>query len=182
MQYINETVRLTSKEATTMYSGIMVDTNNFTRRVGVRTFESAAYLRKKGADISAVNRLFKNNIEDYKAKATTISNAKIYKDEYAIAICDNKDVESPTAVGAQAANELLMVKGVKASFVLTPYNNQIYISARSVDNKNVQLLMEELGGGGHMTLAGAQVKGEKVEDVEKQLKKLITAKIKEGEL
>ena len=181
MQYINETVRLTSKEADTMYSGIMVDTNNFTRRVGVRTFEAAAYLKKKGADISTVNRMFRNSIEDYKAKANTISNAEIYKDVFAISVCEAKDVESPTTVGAQAANELLMVKDVKASFVLTPYNDQIYISARSID-KNVQLIMEEFGGGGHMTLAGAQVKGEKVEAVEKELKKVITAKMKEGEL
>ena len=181
MQYINETVRLTSKEADTMYSGIMVDTNNFTRRVGVRTFEAAAYLKKKGADITTVHRMFRNDLEDYKAKANTISNAEIYKDVYAIAVCDTKDVESPTTVGAQAANELLMVKGVKASFVLTPHNDQVYISARAID-KNVQLIMEEFGGGGHMTLAGAQVKGEKVETVEKNLKKIISAKIKEGEL
>lgn len=181
MQYINETVRLTNKEANTMYSGIMVDTNNFTRRVGVRTFEAAAYLRKKGADIATVNKMFRNKLEDYKAKADTISNAEIYKDVYAISVCTAKDVESPTTVGAQAANELLTVKDIKASFVLTPYNDQVYISARSID-KNVQLLMEEFGGGGHMTLAGAQVKGEKVEDVVKQLKKLITTKMKEGEL
>ena len=181
MQYTNETVRLTTKEANTMYSGIMVDTNNFTRRVGVRTFEAAAYLRKKGADIATVNKMFRNKLEDYKAKADTISNAEIYKDVYAISVCTAKDVESPTTVGAQAANELLTVKDIKASFVLTPYNDQVYISARAID-KNVQLLMEEFGGGGHMTLAGAQVKGEKVEDVVKQLKKLITAKMKEGEL
>ena len=181
MQYINETVRLSVKEANTMYSGIMVDTNNFTRRVGVRTFEAAAYLRKKGAEIATVNQMFRNKLEDYKAKADTISNAEIYKDVYAISVCTAKDVESPTTVGAQAANELLTVKGIKASFVLTPYNDQVYISARAID-KNVQLLMEEFGGGGHMTLAGAQVKGEKVEDVVKQLKKLITAKMKEGEL
>ncbi len=181
MQYINETVRLSVKEANTMYSGIMVDTNNFTRRVGVRTFEAAAYLRKKGAEIATVNKMFRNKLEDYKAKADTISNAEIYKDVYAISVCDAKDVDSPTTVGAQAANELLTVKDIKASFVLTPYNDQVYISARSID-KNVQVLMEEFGGGGHMTLAGAQVKGAKVEDVVKQLKKLITAKIKEGEL
>ena len=181
MQYVNETVRLSVKEANTMYSGIMVDTNNFTRRVGVRTFEAAAYLRKKGAEIATVNKMFRNKLEDYKAKADTISNAEIYKDVYAISVCDAKDVDSPTTVGAQAANELLTVKDIKASFVLTPYNDQVYISARSMD-KNVQVLMEEFGGGGHMTLAGAQVKGAKVEDVVKQLKKLITAKIKEGEL
>lgn len=181
MQYINETVRLSVKEANTMYSGIMVDTNNFTRRVGVRTFEAAGYLRKKGADISTVNQMFRNKLEDYKAKADTISNAEIYKKVYAISVCTAKDVESPTTVGAQAANELLTVKDIKASFVLTPYNDQVYISARAID-KNVQLLMEEFGGGGHMTLAGAQVKGAKVEDVVKELKKLITAKMKEGEL
>lgn len=181
MQYITETVRLTVKEANTMYGGIMVDTNNFTRRVGVRTFEAAAYLRKKGAEIATVNKMFRNKLEDYKAKADTISNAEIYKDVYAISICDAKDVDSPTTVGAQAANELLTVRDIKASFVLTPYNDQVYISARAID-KNVQILMEEFGGGGHMTLAGAQVKGSKVEDVVKDLKKAISSKIKEGEL
>ncbi|MCR5430688.1 MAG: DHH family phosphoesterase [Eubacterium sp.] len=181
MQYIEEAVRLPVKEANTMYGGIMVDTNNFTRHVGVRTFEAAAYLRKQGAEISTVNKMFRNKLEDYKAKADTISNAEVYKDVYAISVCTAKDVESPTTVGAQAANELLTVKDIKASFVLTPYNDQVYISARAVD-KNVQLLMEEFGGGGHMTLAGAQVKGEKVEDVVKKLKKLITSKMKEGEL
>lgn len=182
MQYTNEVVKLTAKEADTMYAGILVDTNNFTRRVGSRTFESAAYLRKKGADVANTNNLFRNDIEDYKAKADTISNTEIYKDRFAIAVCEAKNVESPTVVGAQVANDLLTVKGVKASFVLTPYGEQVYISARSVDNINVQVLMEEFNGGGHMTLAGAQVKTTKVEDVEKDLKKLISKKIKDGDL
>ena len=182
MQYTNEAVRLTAKEAESMYAGIYVDTNNFSRRVGSRTFEAAAYLRRKGADITSINMLFRNNIEDYKAKADAISNTEIFKDRFAISICDAKNVESPTVVGAQVANELLTVKGVKGSFVMTPHGDKVYISARSVDNINVQIIMEEFGGGGHMTLAGAQVVSDDVKEVEKELKKLLSEKIKSGDL
>ncbi|MBQ2642942.1 MAG: DHH family phosphoesterase [Eubacterium sp.] len=181
MQYINEVIRMSKQEANILYSGIMMDTNNFTRRTGVRTFEAAAYLRRKGADIATVHKAFRNDLGDFKAKAASISNAEIYKDVFAISVCDG-DADSPTLVGAQVANELLNVKDVKASFVLTPYNKQIYISARALDNMNVQVMMEEFGGGGHMTLAGAQVKGATIEEVTKDLKKLIDKKIKEGEI
>lgn len=183
MQYINETVKLTKMEAEALYSGIMVDTNNFTDRTGVRTFEAAAYLKKSGADITAVRRMFREEMADYKAKATAIRNAEIFMDFYALSVyIPNGQEVSPTVVGAQAANELLNVKNIKASFVLTPYHDQIYISARSVGRVNVQTIMEEFGGGGHMNLAGAQVKETSVEEVLKQIKFAIKQKAQEGEL
>ena len=182
MQYIPETIKLSKMEAETIYGGIMVDTNNFINRTGVRTFEAAAYLKKNGADISKVRRMFRDDINDYKAKALAIQNTTIYKDEYAISVCDAKNVSSPTVVGAQAANELLNIKDVKASFVCTPYNDMIYISARSVDKVNVQVLMEEFGGGGHMNLAGAQVKDASLGEVVQMIKNLISKKIEEGDM
>lgn len=182
MQYIKETVKLTKPEAEALYGGIMVDTNNFTNRTGVRTFEAAAYLKKNGADITRVRRMFRDDISDYKAKAIAIQNTEIYMDEYAISVCLAQGVPSPTVVGAQAANELLNVKNVKASFVCTPYNDQIYISARSIDKVNVQLIMEEFGGGGHMNLAGAQVKDKSVGEVTELLKQVISKRLEEGEI
>lgn len=182
MQYISETVKLTKLEAEAIYGGIMIDTNNFTNRTGVRTFEAAAYLKKNGADISKVRRMFRDDISDYKAKAAAIQNTEIYMQEYAISVCRAVDVSSPTVVGAQAANELLNVKDVKASFVCTPYNDQIYISARSIDKVNVQLIMEEFGGGGHMNLAGAQVRDKSVSEVVSILKQVISERLEEGEI
>ena len=181
MQYIPETVKINKIEAEALYGGIMVDTNNFTNRTGVRTFEAAAYLKRNGADITRVRRMFRDDIEDYKAKAAAIQNTEIYKGEYAISVCTGNKVSSPTVVGAQAANELLNVKGVKASFVCTPYNDKIYISARSLEKVNVQLIMEEFGGGGHMNLAGAQVKNQSLGEVIQNLKTIITKRIEEGD-
>lgn len=182
MQYINETVKLTKPEAEALYAGISVDTNNFTNRTGVRTFEAAAYLRKNGADVAKVRRMFRDDIDDYKAKALAIQNTEIFMDEYAIATCPSKGIASPTVVGAQVANELLNIKGVKASFVCTPYNEQIYISARSVDKVNVQVIMEQFGGGGHMNLAGAQVKDKTEGEVIYMIKELISQMIEEGDI
>lgn len=182
MQYINETVRLTKLEAEALYAGIMVDTNNFTNRTGVRTFEAAAYLRKHGADITKVRRMFRNDIEDYKVRALAINNTEVFMKEFAISICSGDEIDMPTVVGAQVANELLNVKGIKASFVCTPYKEKIYISARSLDKINVQLIMEEFGGGGHMNLAGAQVEESSVDKVIEKLKKVISTKIEEGDI
>ena len=182
MQYINETVKLTKTEAEALYAGISVDTNNFTNRTGVRTFEAAAYLKKNGADVAKVRRMFRDDINDYKAKASAIQNAEIFLEEFAITSCPSRGVSSPTVVGAQVANELLNVKGVKASFVCTSYNDQIYISARSVDKVNVQRIMEQFGGGGHMNLAGAQVRDRMTGEVIQMIKHTIERLIEEGEI
>ena len=159
----------------------MVDTNNFINRTGVRTFEAAAYLKKNGADVARVRRMFRDDLSDYKAKALAIQNTEIFMDGYALSVCSPQGVSSPTIVGAQAANELLNVKNVKASFVCTPYNDQVYISARSIDKINVQVIMEQFGGGGHMNLAGAQVRNKTTGEVIVMLKKVIETMIEEGD-
>lgn len=157
VQYIAGTVKVRSNEADCMYSGIMVDTNNFTTKTGVRTFEAAAFLRRCGADVTRVRKMFRDGAQEYKAKAETVRNAEIYKNAYAMGVCPSEGLDSPTEIGAQAANELLGINGIKASFVVTAYNGKIYISARSIDEVNVQIIMERLGGGGHMNIAGAQL-------------------------
>ena len=182
IQYFDEYIKLKQQEADAMYSGIMVDTNNFSNRTGVRTFEAAAFLRKSGADVSRVRKMFRDDMADYKAKAEAIRNSEIFMSQYALAICPSKGLESPTVVGAQAANELLNIKGIKASFVVTHYNDQMYISARSIDDINVQLIMEKLGGGGHINLAGAQVRGYTGRETIDLIKKTIKEMVEEGEI
>lgn len=157
LQYVDGSVKVRANEADCLYSGMIIDTNNFTAKTGVRTFEAAAYLRRCGADVTRVRKMLRDDAKEYKAKAETIGRAEIYKNAYAISVCPAEGLESPTVVGAQAANELLNINGIKASFVITKYQNQIYISARSIDELNVQIIMERLGGGGHMNIAGAQL-------------------------
>lgn len=172
LQYFSDDLRIRNMEADCIYAGIMIDTNNFTTRAGVRTFEAAAFLRRSGADVTRVRKMLRDNIESYKARAEAVRTAKIYRDYFAIARCPSEGLESPTVVGAQAANELLNIAGVKASFVLTQYNHEVYISARAIDEINVQVMMEKMGGGGHMNIAGAQVKAP-VEEVEQMLRDII---------
>ncbi len=182
LQYIGEGIRLRNEEADCLYSGIMIDTNNFMTKTGVRTFEAAAYLRRNGADVTRVRKLFRENADEYKAKADAVSQAEIYRSCYAITICPGEDLQSPTIVGAQAANELLNIKGVKASFVLTEYQSKIYVSARSIDEVNVQVVMERLGGGGHMNIAGAQIENTSIEEAIQMVKNTLDTMIEEGEL
>lgn len=172
LQYFADGLRLRNIEADCIYAGIIIDTNNFTTRAGVRTFEAAAFLRRNGADVTRVRKLLRDNLDSYKARAEAVRNAEIYRQYFAIAICPSEGLESPTVVGAQAANELLNISDVKASFVLTSYHNEVYISARAIDEVNVQVLMEALGGGGHLTVSGAQIKAP-VEVAEKMLKQVI---------
>lgn len=182
LQYTGEDIKIRAEEADAMYAGIVVDTNNFVSKTGVRTFEAAAFLRRNGADVTRVRKLFRENAAEYKAKADAVSQAEIYKGAYAISTCTNQDIQSPTVVGAQAANELLNIKGVKASFILTEYQNQIFISARSIDEVNVQVIMEHLGGGGHMNIAGCQMDDVSVAEAVGVLKHTIDTMIEEGEL
>ena len=180
LQYFADCLKLRSIEADCIYAGIMIDTNNFTTRAGVRTFEAAAFLRRCGADVTRVRKMLRDNIDSYKARAEAVRTAKIYRDYFAIARCPSEGLESPTVVGAQAANELLNIAGVKASFVLTSYNNEVYISARAIDEVNVQVMMERMGGGGHLNIAGAQVK-DTMDETEKMLKEIIDQLYQEGE-
>lgn len=182
LQYIGDNIKIRSDEADSMYSGIMIDTDNFAQKTGVRTFEAAAFLRRNGADVTRVRKLFREDVNDYKARADAVSQAEIYKDYYAISVCEAEDCASPTVVGAQAANELLNIKGIKASFVFTYYNNQVFISARSIDEVNVQIIMEKLGGGGHMSVAGAQLSDSTVMDAIELLKKTLDEMIDGGDI
>ncbi|MDE6662979.1 MAG: DHH family phosphoesterase [Lachnospiraceae bacterium] len=182
LQYISDGMKLKSEEAACLYAGIMIDTNNFMTKTGVRTFEAAAYLRRNGADVTWIRKLFRDDAAEYKAKADAVSQAEIYRQSYAISICHGEHVQSPTVVGAQAANELLNIKGVKASFVLTEYDGLIYISARSIDEVNVQVIMERMGGGGHMTMAGCQLRDSSFDGGIIVIKNTLDTMIEEGEL
>lgn len=183
LQYIHDNVKLRPAEADCIYSGIMIDTNNFTAKTGVRTFEAAAYLRRNGADVTRVRKMFRNDMEDYKARAEAVRNAEVVLGSYAVSVSAPGSVsETPTIIGAQAANELLNIIGIKASFVLTEYQGEIYISARSIDELNVQLVMEKLGGGGHMNIAGAQLKEMSIEEAKELLIRTLETMQREGEI
>ncbi|WP_022775250.1 DHH family phosphoesterase [Butyrivibrio sp. AE2015] len=182
LQYIGENVKIKNEEADSLYSGMIVDTNNFMNKTGVRTFEAAAFLRRNGADVTRVRKLFREDANEYKAKADAVSQAEVYRGRYAISVLINDDIQSPTIIGAQAANELLNIKGVRASFVCTEYQNQVYVSARSIDEVNVQVVMEKLGGGGHMSSAGCQMEGVSAAEAVVVVKNTIDKMIDEGEL
>lgn len=182
LQYVADSVRIKSAEAEAMYAGIVIDTNNFKNQAGVRTFEAAAFLRRNGADVTRVRKMFRDKMEDYKARAEAVRQAEVFEDDFAISVCPAEGVESPTVVGAQAANELLNIVGMKASVVLTSYEGKIYVSARSIDEVNVQVMMEKLGGGGHRTIAGAQLSGITVEEAKEKIKELIREMKEKGEI
>lgn len=182
LQYIADGIRVKPQEADAMYAGIVLDTNNFNNQVGVRTFEAAAYLRRSGADITRVRKLFREEMADYKAKAEAVRQADVYQGSFAISVCPSEGIENPTIVAAQAANELLEIKEIKASVVMSRYNGVIYLSARSIDEVNVQVMMERLGGGGHRTVAGAQLPGASIEEAREKVKQVIQEMIEKGEV
>ncbi len=182
MQYIREGIKAKPIEADCMYGGIVIDTREFTNQTGVRTFEAAAYLRRCGADIIRIRKTFREDFIDYQAKADTISKADIYREYYAISTLERAGTESPTVLCAKAANELLNIRGIKASIVLTKVEDTVFISARSIDELNVQVLMEKLGGGGHRTVAGAQMKGFTIEECIDKVRAAIDEMIEEGEV
>lgn len=182
LQYVDTGAKLRAVEADCMYAGIVVDTNNFMTKTGVRTFEAAAYLRRSGADVTRVRKLFREDASEYMAKAKTIRDAMIYNNDYAISVCDATGCQSPTIVAAQAANELLNINGVKASFVFTEFQGKVHLSARSIDELNVQVVTEKLGGGGHLNVAGAQFEGISVNEAIKLLQDTIDDMIDNGEI
>ena len=182
LQYFDEDIKLSAQEADAIYAGILIDTNNFVNSTGVRTFEAAAFLRRCGADITLVRKLFRDDMESYRAKAEIISSAEVYHNKFAIARGVDLHIESPTIIGAQAANELLDISEIKASFVLTEYNGRIYVSARSIDEVNVQIIMERLGGGGHMNASGAQFNHTDMDEAVACLKQVIDEMIEGGDL
>lgn len=182
LQYFSDDIRIYNIEADALYSGIMIDTNNFTAKAGVRTFEAAAFLRHCGADVTRVRKMFRDDVESYRAKAEAIRNVEAYRGCFAISECPSEGIDSPTVVASQAANDLLNVDSIKASFVLTDYQNKIYISARAIDEVNVQIIMERLGGGGHINMAGAQLPGVSVNEAIRQLKATLDQMMKEGDI
>ena len=165
-----------------MYSGIMIDTNNFNTKTGVRTFEAAAFLRRNGADVTRVRKMFREDAQEYKARADAVSQAEIYRQYFAISVCMAEDLPSPTVIGAQAANELLNIRGIKASFVLTDYNGKIYVSARSIDEVNVQIIMERMGGGGHLNTAACQMEGVGIAEAIGAVKRTLDDMLDKGEI
>ena len=181
LQYTGSNAHMRPEEADCMYAGMVIDTNNFTSKTGVRTFEAAAYLRRNGADVVRVRKLFRDDASVYKARADIVSQAEIYREWYAISTYEDEEQDNPLVIGAQAANELLNIKGIKASFVLTMHNGIINISARSIDEVNVQIIMERMGGGGHMNMAACQL-DVSMEEAIGALKSTIETMIENGEI
>lgn len=168
LQYTDVKIKLKPIEVEGLYGGIMVDTKNFTFKTGVRTFEAAAYLRKCGVDIIKVKKWFQSDLNSYNEIANIVKNAEMYDNSIAIAIYDKEDKDA-NLICAKAADELLTISDITASFVLGNVGDKVCISARSIGDVNVQLILEKLGGGGHITLAGAQVEGMTLEEVKQEL-------------
>ena len=168
LEYASKEVELTSIEAESLYAGIMMDTKNFTFKTGVRTFEAAAYLRKCGVDIIKVKKWFQSDLETYNKISEIVAKSEIIDDTIAISIYDKEDSDANITC-AKAADELLTISNITASFVIGKMGDKIYISGRSIGDINVQLILEKLGGGGHITVAGAQVEGMTQEEVKQEL-------------
>ena len=172
LKYSDLDIQLEPIEAESLYAGIMVDTKNFTLKSGVRTFEAAAYLRKQGADVLNVNQLFRKDIKTYILISDIIKNMEFVKENIAIAICEYTD-NFNMIIAAQAADEMLFLDNVQASFVLCENEGKIYISGRSLGNVNVQVILEKLGGGGHINMAGTQMLDITLEEAKEKLKQAI---------
>lgn len=181
LQYSMDKPKLRPAEADAMYAGILVDTDNFVAKTGVRTFEAASFLRKSGADMTRVRKAYRSDMESYKQLSEGVSRTEIYMDNFAISDVPTEGVDSPTVLAAKVANALLDVDNVRASFVLSKIENVVYISARSIDDVNVQVVMEHFGGGGHGTIAGAQLEDMTIEEVKQQIRELLTTMRAEGE-
>ncbi len=180
LNYLTDKVKLTPIEADALLAGITIDTKNFVFKAGVRTFEAAAFLRRNGADSSRVRLLFQNDMQTYKIRAMAIQNAEIWNDNMAISEV-NGQVANASIIAAQVADELLNIKGIVASFVLTMVDNCVLISARALADTNVQRIMELLGGGGHLGIAGAQLKDTTIHEAKIYLKDAINKYFEEGE-
>lgn len=180
LSYMSEKINLTKFEAEALLAGIAVDTKNFSYQTGVRTFEAASILKRAGADTTVVRQLFRDDYNIFLYKAEVIKSSKIIFDKIAIGRLE-REMEDSVLIAAQAANELLNINGVEASFVLTYMNKKIHISGRSIGNISAQLILEKLGGGGHLTSAGTQVNSTDMDEVEKTLINVIDEYLKEGE-
>ena len=172
LMYIDD-ILLTSKEAEAIYAGILVDTKNFSFKTGVRTFEAAAYLRKVGLDISEVKHIFQSDFDSYVAKVDTVKNAEFIDSQIAISVAEKAGNEDMSIIAAQSADELLSITGILASFVLCEIYNVIMISGMSLGDINVQAILEKMGGGGHLTFAGAQLVGVTIDEAKEKLLNVI---------
>jgi len=168
IQYAREDIKLTLLEAESLYGGIMVDTKNFTFKTGVRTFEAAAYLRKYGVDIIRVKKWFQADLESYNTIANIVRNVEVYNDTIAIAVYEEEN-DDANLICAKTADELLTISDITASFVMAKLGDTVCISGRSIGDINVQIILEKLGGGGHITLAGAQLENVTLEEAKEEL-------------
>ena len=168
IEYSENDIKLTNFEVESLYAGIMMDTKNFTFKTGVRTFEAAAYLRKCGVDIIKVKKWFQSDLETYNKISEIVANSEIINNNIAISIYEKEDSDANITC-AKAADELLTISNITASFVIGKIGSQICISGRSIGEINVQLILEKLGGGGHITVAGAQIEGMTTEEVKQEL-------------
>ncbi len=178
IQHFGKKIKLKPIEADALLAGITVDTKNFCVKTGAITFEAAGFLRRNGADSIRVRLLFQNDMDTYKAKATAVRDAEIFMENIAISVCPS-NVENSALTAAQAADDLMNVTGIKASFVCCKVGDMIYISARSFGEINVQRIMEKLGGGGHFTVSGAQLKDCTLEEAKEKIRGAIEEYLKE---
>ncbi len=184
-QYMSKAPKLKPQEADAMYAGILIDTDNFLTKTGVRTFEAASYLRKSGADVVRVRKMFRSSMTELKERAQGINNAEVFLNRFAISYVydDPASPDAPTVPVAKAANELLSADNIDASFVVTEAEDGIlYVSARSIGDVNVQIVMERFNGGGHSNVAGTQLKGKKKEEFFEELKAVLKEMTESGEL
>ena len=184
-QYMSKSPKLKTQEADAMYAGILIDTDNFLNKTGVRTFEAASFLRKNGADVVRVRKMFRSSMTELKERAQGISNAEIYMGHFALSYvdADESSKEAPTVPVAKAANELLNVENIDASFVVTEAEDgMLYVSARSIGDINVQIIMERFNGGGHSNIAGAQLEGKSKEEFFAELKNVLKEMTTAGEI
>lgn len=177
VQYFSDRIKLKPIEAEALLAGITIDTKGFSFKTGVRTFEAASFLRKIGADTTSIRHLFQDDLKSYSARAEVVRSAQLLSNGVAVSICP-KDAPHPELLAAQAADALVGIRGITASFVLCESNKQIVISGRSLGQINVQRILEKLGGGGHSTIAGAQL-GADIKKARQMLEEAIDSYLKE---
>ena len=180
LQYMFERTRIKQIEAEALLAGIFIDTKNFSFQTGVRTFEAASFLRRVGADTTLTRQLFQDDMETFLTRAEVVKSAHMFKQNIAISVIP-AEAKNPALVAAQAADELLNIKGINASFVLSKINGDIFISGRSLGDINVQVILEKLGGGGHLTVAGAQLSEISIDYAINLVKNAVNEYLKEGE-
>jgi c-di-AMP phosphodiesterase-like protein len=180
LQYMFEKSKIKQIEAEALLAGIFIDTKNFSFQTGVRTFEAASFLRRVGADTTLTRQLFQDDMETFLTRADVVKSATMFKNNIAISRIPS-EAKYPALVAAQAADELLNIKGINASFVLSQVNGDVFISGRSLGDINVQVVLEKLGGGGHLTVAGAQLPGISINDGISKVKAAIEEYLREGE-